>query len=395
MGGRLVLLSALACGGAGTEDGTVDTTSSEASESSETGDEAPDLSEAGPFVAGHLRFELPDPDGARELPVEVWYPSAAPASAPRSTITDFIDPERWGPTQTQAFADLVAAADPACTTSSTDAVSSAAFADANEVGERLPLVLVSHCHVCTRFSTFSVAERLASHGFVVAAVDHVDNTLLDELEGDAVGVEAAFLEVRGADIRRLLDAMLSDADPLPIELRGRIDAQRVGMYGHSFGAATTGWVLQREPRISAGAALAAPVESPLLPGVDLAAIDQPLLYLLATEDNSITEIGNNLIRANFADHPSAAWLVEIIDAGHWSFTNICGIIDGFSPGCGEGERQTSPGTAFSYLDNDVARDITADYVTAFFALQLRGEAEAEAMLNTPHASGATSVDAHD
>ena len=62
--------------------------------------------------------------------------------------------------------------------------------------------------------------------------------------------------------------------------------------------------------IGAAFALAAPMENPLLPGVDVAMITEPLGFLVAREDNSITELGNNLIRSNFTEAAHAAGFAD-------------------------------------------------------------------------------------
>ena len=141
--------------------------------------------------------------------------------------------------------------------------------------------------------------------------------------------------------------------------------------------------------------MAAPIDSPLLPGVDATAIEKPMLFFLASEDNSITELGNNLLRNNFDDLPAPAWKIELEDAGHWSFTDICNITDALKAGCGMDERQTEAGETFTYLDINIARDITADALAAFFAHQLRGEGDALLQLETPHRSGASTIEQHD
>jgi hypothetical protein len=62
--------------------------------------------------------------------------------------------------------------------------------------------------------------------------------------------------------------------------------------------------------------------------------------------NSISALGNMLIENNFSDLGGEAWLARIPDAGHRSVSDVCGLIDDFIPGCGEGIRQTS-GEPFS------------------------------------------------
>jgi predicted dienelactone hydrolase len=349
------------------------TDSEDSEDTSDTGEpEFESYDEAGPHAVGTRSFVLADPEGERELMVQIWYPAQGGRAA--GPITGFVTAE---PDAT-SFQDLVDAAEEPCTRKQT----SSAF-DVMPVADRegaWPTVLFSHCHTCTRFSSYSVAERLASHGFLVAAVDHRGNTLFDQLAGDPLPVDVATLELRVSDMRRLLDELLEPTGSLPRQFVGLVDPDRVGVFGHSFGSVTTGKLLQDDDRFVAGVGIAAPFESPILPGITMAAITEPLLLLVATEDNSITEIGNNIIRGNFGMANTPVWKIEFTDAGHWSFSDICNLIPGFQPGCGEGQRQTNPDESFTYLDSQIARDLTATKVTSFFAMTLRGETEAREQL---------------
>ena len=151
------------------------------------------------------------------------------------------------------------------------------------------------------------------------------------------------------------------------------------MFGHSFGAITTGLVLQDDPRPRAGVAIAAPLENPLLPGVMMAAIAEPLLLVVAVEDNSITEFGNMAIRTNFGMANPPVWKLEFADTGHFAYSDLAGLSDYFAAGCGDGERQTN-GEPFSYADPFAVRSLLAGRVTAFFALHLLGDEDARAQL---------------
>lgn len=334
-----------------------------------------DLAIRGPHAVGHVRGEVAA--GARTLPVELWYP-ALPGDA-LDTVVDF---ERGRP-EAEVLAPLVDAAPDACVPRRTGAVREAAPAPGP-----WPVVVASHCHECVRWSLFPIAERLASHGFVVAAPDHVGNTLYDALAGGDDLLGGAFLATRGDDVATVLDAVLAgDLGPEGLS----VDAEAVGVVGHSFGAATAGRVLQEDDRFRAGLAIAAPIESPLLPGVSTDAVDEPIAFLLAREDNSITELGNQLLRANHEAVPGPSWLVEVADAGHWSFTAVPGLVEAFQPGCGEGTRQTD-GTPFTYVAPDAAREVAATVAARFFAGHLRGDAEALAALGEADALGVT-VDA--
>lgn len=334
-----------------------------------------DYSGPGAHPVGNTRFTLPS--GERDLLVEVWYPadpSAARDAAAGHPIEDFVPA---GPDH-DTLVDLLADLSPSGQIG-TRLQTSSAF-DAPPVAGPWPLIVFSHCHNCVRFSAFTVAERLASHGFVVAAPDHVGNTLFDSLGGMDTQIGEEFLQVRVADLQAVLDVMLASVDPVPAALHGLVDPDRIGALGHSFGAATTGRIAQDDPRIKAALPIAAPVENPLFPGTHVADIHVPMLSILAREDNSIQQIGNNLIEMNFNNANPPVRLVSVADAGHWGFTDICGLVAGFDPGCGEGTRQTEPGVPFTYLDVAVSREIAGAYSLAFFDRYLRDNVDAEQFL---------------
>nr|MBA3540694.1 hypothetical protein [Deltaproteobacteria bacterium] len=309
------------------------------------------------------------------LTLQTWYPTLTPAS---DVPIEALEAE---PIQAQ-YAGLLAAA-PACPRRTARVA-----LDAPIAAGAFPVVAFSHCHNCSRLSNAATAERLASHGFVVLAVDHDGNTLWEHLAGEPdANLDTAFLEVRAGDIRFALDQLPS----LPIA--GSLDLESIGMFGHSFGAVTTGRVAQLDPRIRAAAALAAPMENPLIAGVQLSALTQPLLFLVAQEDNSITELGNIFIRNNFRDAPGTAWKIEVADAGHWSVSDFAGLVDLFAPGCGDDTRQTDD-LPFTYLDPEIGRAITAAYVTAFFRATLEDDPGARAYLGQQFPDGIVDVEHH-
>lgn len=341
---------------------------------------------AGPHAVGHSIFGATDAARGRALTMQVWYPAAAVSGGgtPLEALVD--DAADRG-----VLAGLVADAPPACTRKRVGSERDAAPADGT-----WPVVAFSHCHGCTRFAGAAIAERLASHGYAVIAPDHAGNTLFDAQRGENAPLNGEFLATRAADVRFALDLALdATSTALPAPLRGRFDAARVGVFGHSYGAATTGLVLESDPRPKAGVAIAAPIENDLLPPAKMANVKVPVMFLLAREDNSISEIGNQLIRSNFDRGNAPLWLVEVEDAGHWSFSDVCGLVDAFDAGCGEGERQTSPGDRFWYLDPEGARGLAASYVTSFFAAHLGGDAAAKAWLSAPHPSGVVTTKVRD
>jgi predicted dienelactone hydrolase len=341
---------------------------------------APSSVEApGPYPVGTTTVTLTDAARDRSLRVEIWYPATEAARATAAAgapIEEFVPA---GPERDQLAALVAAAPDPG-----TSRRSHAARDAEAATGGPWAVVAFSHCYNCTRYSTFAVAERLASHGIAVVAPDHAGGTLPDQLAGTAQPIGVPFLETRAADIRFVLDRVLdAQAAELPATLRGRFDAARVGVFGHSFGGVTTGLVLMNDARPKAGLAIAVPMENPLLPAVSLAQIHVPLLFFLATEDHSIGPIGNTILRQNFTNANPPVTMVEVADAGHWSFSNICGLIPDFAAGCAAAPTREGDGTPFEYVDIDAARGLTQAYVTAFFKATLMQDAEADAFVDGP------------
>lgn len=207
---------------------------------------------------GTRRIELTTPSG-RTLPVQLWYPARAGTKNEPRPLAEI---EPAGALRDQLAAVLASAPDH-CTSKTMRAADAAPVAPH---ATPLPLVVFSHCLDCVRFSELLVSDELARSGLVVAAPDHVGNTLYDKLANASTGLTPEVLTVRGDDVRAVMDTLLdASAQVVPEGLRGELDADRVGMFGHSFGSVTTGLVLQSDSRVKAGVMMAAPPETPLLP----------------------------------------------------------------------------------------------------------------------------------
>ncbi len=330
----------------------------------------------GPFPVGHAELLLTDAARKRTLRVTLWYPAAESARAAADAGMGLADFYPAGSTERATLTGLLAKA-PACVRTRTRSALDAAPAATGS----WPVVAFSHCHTCVRFESTTVVERLASHGIAVIAPDHTGNTVFEGLTGTSAAISTDFLQTRTDDMKFVLDTVLdAKSASVPAALRGKFDATRVGALGHSFGGVTTGKLAMDDPRPKAAMALAVPMAQPLIPGVDLAKIHVPVAFVLAQEDHAITEFGNGLIRQNFADANPPAWLVEIADAGHHSVADIAGLAPDFMDGCGQGKRNGDQ-SAFAYLDNAVARAVTARVVGAFFGMTLLGQTTAaEALL---------------
>jgi dienelactone hydrolase len=322
------------------------------------------VEQPGTFGVTTTRFVVHDAARSRDLTVQAWLPTNGVIAG---TPIEQLEAE---PSRTR-YADLLAAA-PACPSRTLPVA-----VDVPAASGTFPVVLISHCHACTRLSNATTAIRLASHGFVALSVEHAGDTLWEKLDGTEAPLDSEELELRAADVRAMLDAVAAGGTPVSASA----DLAHVGVLGHSMGAVTAGRVAQLDERIGAAAALCAPMENPLTPGVMLSALHVPLLFVVAAEDNSITELGNNFIRDNFDAAPSPAYKLEIADAGHWSVSDLDGLVPMFKAGCGDAIRQTDD-QPFTYLDPPTGRAVAAAYATAFFKAALLDDAGARAYVET-------------
>jgi len=110
----------------------------------------------------------------------------------------------------------------------------------------LPLILFSHHSGGSRRASTFLTTHMASHGYLVAAMDHsevVAPELLrkqNETPEETAKRGEAWIASRVPDLRFLLDYMLSQ--PVPEVL---VDADRIGAVGHSFG----GWTVLEAPGV--------------------------------------------------------------------------------------------------------------------------------------------------
>lgn len=202
--------------------------------------DAPSLASPGPHPLGVHTFTVTvsdaldatalDPESTRPatlprcdrvLAVEVWYPSAPAPSAQTNPGTEPNHPPhnflraqlRDGRTEIDLGSCAARGATP------------------DRAGGPYPLVLVSHGFPGNRFLLATLAEHLATHGHVVAAIDHVDTTY-DTLSPRGL---ASALVHRPLDLRAVLDAFEQlDADPAHL-LHGLADTGRCALVGYSMG----------------------------------------------------------------------------------------------------------------------------------------------------------------
>ncbi|WP_068617909.1 alpha/beta hydrolase family protein [Paenibacillus tuaregi] len=227
----------------------------------------------GEFKVGTQTFHFVDPnreetfdearDSKRELMVQVWYPAQAGTGkyapfVPNPQILRYMAANYGLPGFTLQHLKYV----------SSHAYSGAEVSSAQT---SYPLILANPGNGSSRFLHTSQAENLASHGYIVAVIDHTYNTFATEFPdgrittsttndlfspGDDYKTSRESRDKLGKvltdDVAFTLDQFeLIQSGKIPSHLKGRIDLGHIGVFGHSIGGATA-YDAAYDPRIAVG-----------------------------------------------------------------------------------------------------------------------------------------------
>jgi dienelactone hydrolase len=226
----------------------------------------------GRFPVGVRTIQAPDPARGRQFPCEIWYP-ASQWAVDRPAVPE-------------------------------------AGRGATPQGGAYPLIVFSHASGGHRRSATFLCTHLASHGYVVAAMDHseVVAEALARRDGETAAEWAARIAAviasRVPDVQFLLDQLLSGvAGAVPggaadqVDAGIGIDATRIGLVGHSFGGWTVLATPEVDPRVQVVVALAPGGSAHPRPGILPLQLtfawgrDVPTLYLAAEHDTPIPLAG--------------------------------------------------------------------------------------------------------
>jgi dienelactone hydrolase len=335
----------------------------------------------GPYPVGTASVWLidtsrPDPwvsgVNARELMVSLWYP-AVPSNGRRARYMTPVESELQ-----LASRGITGISPDTLSTVETNAVS-----DARPTGHQhsLPLVVLSPGFTNSRSTLTALAEDLASHGYVVAGIDHtyeshatafpdgrVTTCLAREApRGDRQEEVAAG---RAADVCFVLDELTGAHPAWPGA--GLIDPSQIGMAGHSAGGAAAIAAMLADSRIRAGIDMDGSTAAPI-PDEGLA---RPFLFL--GKQSNYTP-GSGIIASPDGKHVKGSvltwerdwvlltgwrrWLV-VAGAVHASFTDLALLADQIGIDTG------------ADLPGARSLDITRAYVRAFFDQHLCGRPQA-------------------
>jgi predicted dienelactone hydrolase len=262
----------------------------------------------GPFPVGVRTAKvIDDTRQMRTLPFEWWYPA-----------TD----ECCGQDITPSTQDVFSVA------AATRALAQCAVRNARVRDGRYPLIVFSHTSNGHRRQATSLCTHLASHGYVVSAVDHVGNTVVEMAERNRRNAEGKPLteDERAELIQRIIGDRVPDIRCLLNHLLRRlpthIDVEQIGLVGWSFG----GWAVLATPevddRIRAVVALAPAGGSNPLPGIIPAKLsfqwrnECPTLFLVAERDQATPLVGMYEL---FNRTPSPKRMLILCEADHGHF----------------------------------------------------------------------------
>ncbi|MGW2042425.1 alpha/beta hydrolase family protein [Streptomyces virginiae] len=323
----------------------------------------------GAFAVGRDTLHLVDrerkdpwvPTADRELLLSLYYPALAHTGSPapymavaeakalltdRGQLGDHVTPERLAATRTHSRTGALP----------------------RPSADRYPLIVLSPGFTMPRASLTTLAEDLASRGYVVAAVDHAyesDGTAFPG--GRVLGCKACEQVFPDRSLHRVSDGRARDVPfvldrltgPRPAWRHSRlIDSRHIGMAGHSIGGAAASATMAADPRVDAGVNMDGTFFTPIPEG---GLGGRPFLMLagdpaLLPPDFPDTSWEDNWPRLDGWKR----WLT-VKGAGHPAFTDW--------PVLGDEAGYPHPETP---LSGTRSQQITRAYVGSFFDLHLRG-----------------------
>jgi pimeloyl-ACP methyl ester carboxylesterase len=223
------------------------------------------------------------PDAKREVIVEFLYPAEVTANAERAPYIDNRD--QVIPTFAallEGFAGFPVNTQP----SDLDDFQSYAYPNAalSDDEASYPVLIFSHGGGADVRMYSAQIEELASHGYMVAAINHAYGAAITELSDGRVvytvysaGLEGA-APVWSQDQIFVMDQLeILNADDPEGLFTNRLDLERIGVFGQSVGGAATTITCFVDARCKAGANGDGPVYGDVIEQ----GLDQPFLYLLS------------------------------------------------------------------------------------------------------------------
>lgn len=278
----------------------------------------------GPWGVGLRVLPLPPAEGPA-LQLTVWYPSRARGALPRLRYRDYVGlrgseqhPERW---EDSALAEAAVAEYrqllsglglPEAAVSSWLDAEVAATRGAPPAAGRFPLVLVAQGRFHSAHHQAVLAEHLASHGYVVATTPFPARLAPPAPDEDVL----ALARGQAHELTRALQALRATPG---------VDASRVALVAHSFGARAAFLFAREHPETAALVSLDGGLANHMgrewlagLEGFRPEAYRVPTLHLYQEGDAAVVPDFDLLRSLRSADR----WLLRIAGLRHLDFTSV-------------------------------------------------------------------------
>ena len=330
---------------------------------------APDPSKWGPFPVGVTTtyLDLVDHLGEpRTIRVEIWYPTTDEYREGPFDQIDFYDdapPEakdrvekfslQLPPIEVQASRDTPV-----------------------RTGDGpYPLVVFSHGAYGIRFQSVFYTVPLASHGYVVAAMDHTGNVLYDLLAADGYNFDDMILSAldRPYDVVVTTAMVTSRSRKKGDMLYGSVREDAIGLSGHSFGGFTSFLVPFLDPRIKAVVAHSPATSFLSMLGYDVKDFPAPVMIQGGMLDKTLDP--EKEVYPIWPKLPAPKFQFMLKTGGHFTYSDIC-LLDlvyiAESLGFDDATNALDDGCADFNLDPDVAHVMINQFAIGFFNYYLRG-----------------------
>lgn len=244
-----------------------------------------------------------------------------------------------------------------------------------------PVVLFSPGIRSTRFQSMTTIEELVSRGYIVVGMDHpytsahvklasgqdafYDPTPTFDTSRELYDFNVEGVGIRAADVTFVLDQLeiWNKQDSL---FTNRLDMNRIGMFGHSYGGATTVEAMTLDERIRAGVSL----EGGFWGSVAHTGLKQPFMYIMSHKTEQSLDPTSGVkeavsyeeflpdLQSVMEKNTNDTYYLTVDHFYHQSFTDIALI---------------SPLLFSKDMDAVHSVDITRSYVGAFFDHYLKGK----------------------
>ena len=230
-----------------------------------------------------------------------------------------------------------------------------------------PVVLFSPGFGVERGLYTSLTEDLASHGYVVVAIDHPGDAAIVEFPDGHVVIPTSQMDIQKAFTVRVADTRFVLTELARLErsgaFKGRLDLGRIGMFGHSLGGAAAASTMLVDRRVRAGADL----DGLLFGQVRTSGLSRPFLLMSGepgfAADSNRAGFWKNLHGPHYA--------VDVKRAQHFAFSDIAFLVPVLmrtNPTAGAAARQL-----VGNIDGLATLAAERAYISAFFDRSLRGK----------------------